>query len=574
LFGPDEPVVSFRAEEAVPENRKDRRERLLGSLRGTSAWRAGALRLDPAGNFRFADFLFRIAPRRTVMCLRSFGFLLLLSVLAFPLSAQDTAGPAVVPVQSKVIEHFTYDETTRQLTVNFKEGGRRLHFGVPPEVVERLAASAHPGGYYRSHIDRVYRSNVNLKVGSVEMIPVESKIFDAVAYDTQQRRLLLLDDEGGVTEFQDVPEDLFSGFLASPFKGGFFNSRIRNRFESRRVEVAAPDAPAEPASAPESADALGDTPGPAPAEPAPAPAPVPVAAAPMPAAEGTESVPAPVAEAPAPAPVAEPPPAPAEPAPAPVPVAEAPMPAAGGTEPVPAPVAEAPVPVPAPPVADAPVADPIPAPAPAADPAPAPAEPAPVPDPAPMPKLTAEEAPLITTDELDRLLKEVGLDPAIVKDPPAPANPVPMVDPAPPAVAPAPEPAPADPPAPAPVVDVPTVPDAEPSAPKPEEAIALPPPVPAEVPSVPADAPAPMPVPPVADAPPPPAEPAPVLAKPVPVRSADAPVAVPQPVVAEAKPASPGKTAAPMKDKPAPLPPGKNGGFYDPDVDFEFKNIR
>ena len=389
------------------------------------------------------------------------------------LRAQETRADS--SGRSKVVEKVVYDAATRQLTVTLKDGTPKTHFGVPPELAARFVASSQQGGFYRSNIDRIYRTNPNLKVGSVELMPVESKIFDGVSYDTKTRSLILLNDDGAVTQYEDVPETIFTGFLASAYKGSYFGANIRDRFTSKPLEQPAPDAPApeapptpeptpaapapapEPVPAPEPTPAPAPEPVPAPApepvpapEPTPAPAPEPVPAPapePVPAPEPTpvpapEPVPAPApvpvpAPEPTPAPAPEPVPAPApEPAPEPTPV-PAPEPTPGPVpEPIPAPVPEPvpapePTPIPAPELTPAPVPEPVPAPgsAPAPDaesiPAPAP-EAAPVAEPAPAPAVgepkaevtpakAADPAELISEAELDKLMKEVGLDPSSVK---------------------------------------------------------------------------------------------------------------------------------------------------------------
>jgi hypothetical protein len=355
--------------------------------------------------------------------------------------------------------------------------------------------------------------------------------------------------------------------------------------------------PASPAGVPAVAPAPVE---PAPEiEPVPGPAPIPEPVMPAPetpALVAPEPAPAPAVVLPEPVgPPAEPAPVPVLPLPTPNLLLDPPPVAPIVPDPAPEPVAP-PEPAPVPPVEPMPEALPLPV----RDPAPVPAvvipEPTPVlPDAPPAavvmpdPGTPAAEAPrgpevleqIISSAELDQLMKELNIQPEVVAPPPAPASPggevadppppVP-VDPAPVVVMPDPAPAPIAEPVPAPELPGPAgvIPEpipAPPAAPEPAAgldnpppAVVLPdpPPVLVPVPTPPLPAPAglqPLPVPVLVPAPPPDA--------PAPAKPKDPPAEKPK-----AKP-----TEKP-KETPAAKPvPKAADGIYDPDVDFHFKNL-
>lgn len=63
----------------------------------------------------------------------------------------------------------------------------------------------------------------------------DSKAIAMFAYDLDSKHLVIHFKTGGVYVYQDVPRAIFDGFREAPSKGEFFQSRIRDRFDGRRL---------------------------------------------------------------------------------------------------------------------------------------------------------------------------------------------------------------------------------------------------------------------------------------------------------------------------------------------------
>ena len=65
---------------------------------------------------------------------------------------------------------------------------------------------------------------------TVTFIPVQSRVFEGVAYEVQGHALWLWFDRGGVYCYRGVTSDHYRGFLSSDNKGRYFNTHIRSRY--------------------------------------------------------------------------------------------------------------------------------------------------------------------------------------------------------------------------------------------------------------------------------------------------------------------------------------------------------
>ena len=60
--------------------------------------------------------------------------------------------------------------------------------------------------------------------------PVDSSAIDRIAYRVRGRKLFVTFRAGTYTYF-DVPPEAYEAFMASPSKGSFFATEIRNRYD-------------------------------------------------------------------------------------------------------------------------------------------------------------------------------------------------------------------------------------------------------------------------------------------------------------------------------------------------------
>lgn len=62
----------------------------------------------------------------------------------------------MLPITSSAFEGYSYDPSTRHLTVAFKNGATWRYDDVPMERAEAFAGNASPGGYFASKIKGQY----------------------------------------------------------------------------------------------------------------------------------------------------------------------------------------------------------------------------------------------------------------------------------------------------------------------------------------------------------------------------------------------------------------------------------
>lgn len=66
--------------------------------------------------------------------------------------------PDLTPLKSSAVNGYAYDPQSRQLTVEFKSGGRYVYDDVPIERVTAFAGSASPGSFLAKKIQSQYRA--------------------------------------------------------------------------------------------------------------------------------------------------------------------------------------------------------------------------------------------------------------------------------------------------------------------------------------------------------------------------------------------------------------------------------
>ena len=60
--------------------------------------------------------------------------------------------------------------------------------------------------------------------------PVESSNVRSVGYDVQTKVLEVEFKNGGVYQYKDVPQETYTGLMASNSKGQFLNANIKNDY--------------------------------------------------------------------------------------------------------------------------------------------------------------------------------------------------------------------------------------------------------------------------------------------------------------------------------------------------------
>lgn len=68
----------------------------------------------------------------------------------------------------------------------------------------------------------------------MELIPLDSTMIGAVAYDDTHRDLIVIFNTGQTYCYSDVPRDIYDGLLAADSKGTYMHSTILNHFPYRR----------------------------------------------------------------------------------------------------------------------------------------------------------------------------------------------------------------------------------------------------------------------------------------------------------------------------------------------------
>lgn len=62
------------------------------------------------------------------------------------------------PLNSNVIKSCAYNETDKELTLDFKSGGSHKYSDVPKEVFEGILSAESAGKYFHSHIKNLFPS--------------------------------------------------------------------------------------------------------------------------------------------------------------------------------------------------------------------------------------------------------------------------------------------------------------------------------------------------------------------------------------------------------------------------------
>ena len=68
----------------------------------------------------------------------------------------------------------------------------------------------------------------------MELVPVESTMIGAVAYDDARRDLIVIFNTGQTYVYSDVPRDVYDGLLAADSKGTFMKSSVIDQYPYRR----------------------------------------------------------------------------------------------------------------------------------------------------------------------------------------------------------------------------------------------------------------------------------------------------------------------------------------------------
>jgi len=68
-------------------------------------------------------------------------------------------------------------------------------------------------------------------------VPVESSVLASVLYLPDQRVLEVQFRSGLLYQYLDVPQQTYVQLLQAKSTGRYFNTRIRNRFASRRIDA-------------------------------------------------------------------------------------------------------------------------------------------------------------------------------------------------------------------------------------------------------------------------------------------------------------------------------------------------
>ena len=68
----------------------------------------------------------------------------------------------------------------------------------------------------------------------MELVPVESSMISAVAYDDAGRELIVIFNTGQAYTYSDVPRETYDELLRADSKGTYMNASVLNRFPYRR----------------------------------------------------------------------------------------------------------------------------------------------------------------------------------------------------------------------------------------------------------------------------------------------------------------------------------------------------
>jgi hypothetical protein len=68
----------------------------------------------------------------------------------------------------------------------------------------------------------------------MELVPVESSMIGAVAYDDARRDLIVIFNTGQTYVYSDVPRDVYDGLIAADSKGSYMNATVLRQYRYRR----------------------------------------------------------------------------------------------------------------------------------------------------------------------------------------------------------------------------------------------------------------------------------------------------------------------------------------------------
>ena len=69
----------------------------------------------------------------------------------------------------------------------------------------------------------------------MERVPVSSSNIRSVGYDKETQMLEIEFDGGGIYQYLNVPEHVYSNLMSASSKGSYFHRHIRNRYRFRKV---------------------------------------------------------------------------------------------------------------------------------------------------------------------------------------------------------------------------------------------------------------------------------------------------------------------------------------------------
>ena len=69
----------------------------------------------------------------------------------------------------------------------------------------------------------------------MERFPVSSSSVSMIGYDADTQALEVQYNNGGVYQYQGVPQDVFDQLMNAPSKGTFINQQIKNSYVFVRV---------------------------------------------------------------------------------------------------------------------------------------------------------------------------------------------------------------------------------------------------------------------------------------------------------------------------------------------------
>jgi hypothetical protein len=96
-------------------------------------------------------------PRETLLISRRSFIALALTVMAFPLAAEEAAPIVRKAVESSNLTSIGYDARLKILEVEFHSGGVYRYREVPKEVFAAFMAADSKGRYFTAHVRNEYR---------------------------------------------------------------------------------------------------------------------------------------------------------------------------------------------------------------------------------------------------------------------------------------------------------------------------------------------------------------------------------------------------------------------------------